>query len=172
MNFNAWSRSSCGSRVTYTDHCVTVNYQNWIALHELSVYRLNTFGMQRESSSPSSASDWSLTDINHGFLECLGMLGNVRAVESGSGIPSFAASPETRPPQINQISTAEVETFVCDWQISVGGGVKWGGTDEEEREHTQLQWGQKPPNSCWHIHTVHTQCTYSFSCVLVSKHIP
>lgn len=44
----------------------------------------------------------------------LGNVGECAAVESGSGIPSFAALPETRPPQINQISTAEVETFVCD----------------------------------------------------------
>lgn len=52
-------------------------------IFQLSVYHLNTFGMQRESSSPSSASDWSLTDINHGFLECLGMLGNVRQWKVG-----------------------------------------------------------------------------------------
>lgn len=52
-------------------------------IFQLSVYHLNTFGMQRESSSPSSASDWSLTDINHGFLECLGMLENVRQWKVG-----------------------------------------------------------------------------------------
>lgn len=180
-------------KVTYTDpsstrvddrcafSCARVNYQNWFSLHEDSFWI--DFSAQRVSSKHL----WYAARIQLSVL-CFrlivdwyqswlsGMLGNVgecAAVESGSGIPSFAALPETRPPQINQISTAEVETFVCDWQISAGGGVKWGGgTDKEEREHTQLQWGQKPPNSCWHIHTVHTQCTYSFSCVLFSKNIP
>lgn len=167
-------------KVTYTDpsstrvddrcafSCARVNYQNWFALHEDSFWI--DFSAQRVSSKHL----WYAARIQLSVL-CFrlivdwyqswlsGMLGNVgecAAVESGSGIPSFAALPETRPPQINQISTAEVETFVCDWQISAGGGVKWGALTKrnvnilscsEDRNH-QTAVG----TYILYIHNVHT----------------
>lgn len=167
-------------KVTYTDpsstrvddrcafSCARVNYQNWFSLLEDSFWI--DFSAQRVSSKHL----WYAARIQLSVL-CFrlivdwyqswlsGMLGNVgecAAVESGSGIPSFAALPETRPPQINQISTAEVETFVCDWQISAGGGVKWGALTKrnvnilscsEDRNH-QTAVG----TYILYIHNVHT----------------
>lgn len=179
-------------KVTYTDpsstrvddrcafSCVRVNHQNWFSLHEDSFWI--DFSAQRVSSKHL----WYAARIQLSVL-CFrlivdwyqswlsGMLGNVgecAAVESGSGIPSFAALPETRPPQINQISTAEVETFVCDWQISAGGGVKWGGGHWQRGTWT---YSAAVRTETTKQLLAYTYCTYTMyilflMCALLQKH--
>lgn len=79
------------------------------------------------------SSEWTLSDICHGFQECLGMFGNLQQWKSGSGIPNFTKNTSSS----NEPNFISGGGNICVWLTDA---LQQQEEDEEEVTEWKRRW--------------------------------